>query len=85
MKKEVMVTNLAPKVEEMERAHRATGIFSTAVLRGSGVKPVVSNPEFPEKASRRSYTAEYKRRILGEVLDKLKGNYIAYLLYDNPN
>jgi len=80
MKKEVMVMNLGLKVEEMERAHRATGISSTAVLNGSGVKPVVPNPEFPEKAVRRSYMADYKRHILGDVIVKLKGNYIAYLL-----
>lgn len=66
-KKEVMVMNLKPKVEEMEGAQRATGISSTAVMRESGVKTVVSNPEVPEKASRRSYTAEYKRLILREV------------------
>jgi transposase len=66
-KKEVMVVNLAPRVEEMEGARRATGISSTAVLRGSGVKTVVPNPEVPEKASRRSYTAEYKCRILREA------------------
>jgi len=66
-KKEVMVMNLKPRVEEMEGARRATGISSTAALRGSGVKTVVPNPEVPEKASRRSYTAEYKRLILKEA------------------
>lgn len=66
-KKEVMVMNLKPRVEEMEEARRATGISSTAVLRGSGIKTVVPNPEVPEKASRRSYTAEYKRLILKEA------------------
>jgi len=66
-KKEVMVMNFKPRVEEMEGAHRATGISSTAALRGSGVKSVVPNPEVPEKASRRSYTAEYKRLILKEA------------------
>ncbi len=65
--KEVMVMNLKPRVEEMEGARRATGISSTAALRGSGVKTVVPNPEVPEKASRRSYTAEYKRLILKEA------------------
>ena len=59
--------NLKPRVEEMEGARRATGISSTAALRGSGVKTVVPNPEVPEKASRRSYTAEYKRLILKEA------------------
>ena len=66
-KKEVMVMNLNPRVDEMEGARRATGISSTAALRGFGVKTVVPNPEVPEKASRRSYTAEYKRRILREA------------------
>jgi len=66
-KKEVMVMNLKSRVEEMEGARRATGISSTAALRGSGVKTVVPNPEVPERASRRSYTAEYKRLILREV------------------
>jgi len=66
-KKEVMVMNLSPKVEGMEGARRATGISSTAALRRSGVSTVVPNPEVPEKASRRSYTAEYKRLILREA------------------
>lgn len=51
----------------MEGARRATGISSTAARCGSGVKTVVPNPEVPEKASRRSYTAEYKRLILREA------------------
>jgi transposase len=66
-KKEVVVMNLKPRVDEMEGARRATGISSTAVLRGSGVKSDVPNPEVSEKASRRSYTAEYKRLILKEA------------------
>jgi len=66
-KKEVMVMSLKPRVEEMEGARRATGISSTLGLRGSGAKTVVPNPEVPEKASRRSYTAEYKRLILKEA------------------
>jgi hypothetical protein len=80
MKKEVMAMNFAPKVEEMKRAYKATGIFSTAFLHRSGVKSVIPNPEFPEKASRRSYMTDYKRRILGEFVVKLNGNYVAYLL-----
>jgi len=66
-KKEVMVMNLKPRVEEIPVAIRAPSISSTAALRGSGVKTVVPNPEVPEKASRRSYTAEYKRLILKEA------------------
>ena len=34
---------------------------------GQGLKSVVPNPEVPEKARRRSYTAEYKRLILREA------------------
>jgi transposase-like protein len=59
--------HLKQGVEEMEGARRATGISSTAALRGSEVKTVVPNPEVPEKARRRSHTAEYKRRILKEA------------------
>ena len=66
-KKEIMVMNLKPKVEEMEGTTMTPGISSTFGLRESGVKAVVPNPEVPEKASRRSYTAEYKRRILREA------------------
>ena len=66
-KKEVMVMSLKPRVEEMEGARRATGISSTLGLRGSGAKTVIPNPEVPEKASRRSYTVEYKRLILKEA------------------
>lgn len=66
-KKEIMVMNLKPKVEEMEGTTMTPGNSSTAALGESGVKTVVSNPEVPGKASRRSYTAEYKRLILREV------------------
>ena len=66
-KKEVMVMNLKPSVDEMEGARRATGISSTAALRGYRANTVVPNPEVSEKASHRSYTAEYKRRILREA------------------
>jgi len=66
-KKEVMVMNLNQEVEEMEGARRATGISSTSALRGVRGKTVVPDPEVPEKANRRSYTAEYKRLILREA------------------
>jgi transposase len=79
-KKEVMVMNLKPGVEEMEGARRATGISSTAALHGSGTKSVVPNPEVPEKASRRNYTAEYKRRILREAADCKKQGQVGALL-----
>ena len=68
-KKEVRVMNLKPKSEGMEGDSRRAEISSTAALSGFGVKTVVPNPEVPEKekASRRSYTAEYKRLILREA------------------
>jgi transposase len=79
-KKEVMVMNLNPKVEEMEGARGATGISSTAILRGSWDEKIVPNPEVPEKASRRSHTAEYKRLILREAeLCKEQGQVGALL------
>jgi transposase len=55
--KSKQIKNLTTRVEEMEGARRASGISSTAA----------PNPEVPEKAIRRSYTAEYKRRILKEA------------------
>ena len=79
-KKEVMVMNLKPIVEEMEGARRATGISSTAALCGPGRKSVVPNPEVPEKARRRSYTAEYKRRILREAIDCKEQGQVGALL-----
>ena len=79
-KKEVMVMNLKSGVEEMEGARRATGISSTAALHGSGTKSVIPNPEVPEKASRRNYTAEYKRRILREAADCKKQGQVGALL-----
>jgi transposase len=79
-KKEVMVMNLKPKVEEIEGSTMMPGISSTTALRGSGVKNVVPNPEVPEKASRRSHTAEYKRLILREAeLCKEQGQVGALL------
>ncbi|MBU4483640.1 MAG: hypothetical protein KKG62_06005, partial [Actinobacteria bacterium] len=66
-KKKVMVMNLNQKVEEMEGSRRATGISSTVASRGYRGIPVVPDTEVPEKATRRSFTAEYKRRILREA------------------
>ena len=79
-KKEVVVMNLKPGVEEMEGARRATGISSTTALQGSGVKAVVPNPEVPEKARRRNYTAEYKRLILREAEACKKQGQVGALL-----
>ena len=66
-KKEVMVMDPNQAVEEMGGVRRETGIFSTTALRRIRGINVVPDPEVPEKAARRSYTAEYKRRILREA------------------
>ena len=56
-----------PKVEETEGSLRAAGISSTAALHGSQGITVIPDPEVPSMPARRSYTAEYKRRILREA------------------
>ena len=66
-KKELKRMNIKESADEMEGARRATGISSAAVLPGDNFKAVISDPEVSEKASRRRYTAEYKRRILMEA------------------
>jgi len=66
-KKEVLVANLNQRVEEMERSRRAIENPSTVVLPRSRSIDGVPDPEVLEKATRRSYTAEYKRRILREA------------------
>lgn len=68
--KSKQIKNFTTRVEEMEGARRATGISSTAA----------PNPEVPEKAIRRSYTAEYKRRILKEAEECKEKGQIGTLL-----
>jgi transposase-like protein len=59
---------LEPAREEMEGARRATGISSLDEATTSrGNLHVVADPEVPEKASRRRFTADYKLRILKEA------------------
>ncbi len=77
-KKEVIAMNLKPGVAEMEGARRATGVSATAALPGT--KSFVPNPEVPEKARRRNYTAEYKRRILKDAADCKKQGQVGALL-----
>jgi len=79
-KKEVKIMNLKSGVAEMEGSRRATGISATAALHGSRTKNFVPNPEVSEKASRRNYTAEYKRRILKEAADCKKQGQVGALL-----
>jgi transposase-like protein len=66
-KKEAMSVPVSKGLEEMEGARRATGFSSSGRSSGPVVVSVVPDPEVPEKAVRRRFTADYKRRILREV------------------
>jgi transposase len=66
-KKDSMLVHVPNGLEEMEGARRATGISSSIRTGGPAGLSVVPNPEVPEKAIRRRFTAEYKRRILRET------------------
>ena len=65
--KELMVMSLEKKGEEMEGARRATGISSPGASHKYRSVPIVPDTEVTEKATRRKFTAEYKRHILREV------------------
>ena len=62
-----MVMSLEKKGEEMEGARRATGISSPGASHKYRSVPIVPDTEVTEKATRRKFTAEYKRHILREV------------------
>ena len=63
-KKVTKLINVFKGLEEMEGARRATGISSSG---RTGSLAVVPDSEVPEKAFRRRFTAEHKRRILQEA------------------
>jgi len=65
--KEAMLVNVSNGLEEMEGTRRATGISSSSRTGGLTLLSVVPDSEVPEKAVRRRFTAEYKRRILKEA------------------
>ena len=57
-----------PGTEGMEGARRATGVPSVDAAAGTRrTLHAVADPEVPEKASRRKFTADYKLRILKEA------------------
>ncbi len=57
-----------PGTEGMEGARRATGVPSVDAATGTRRSlHAVADPEVPEKASRRKFTADYKLRILREA------------------
>ena len=66
-KKESMLVGISKGFEEMEGARRATGISSSGRTGGPADLSDVPDSEVPEKAVRRRFTAEYKRRILREA------------------
>ena len=67
-KKEIMTMNIEQKGEEMEGARRATGISSPeAPLKYQNTHTDIFDTEVTEKATRRRFTAEYKRRIIREA------------------
>src|SRR5450756_2857619 len=66
-KKESMLVDVSRGLEEMEGARRATGISSSGRTGGLAGLSVVPDSEVPEKAVRRRFTAEYKRRVLREA------------------
>jgi len=62
-----MLVHVPSGPEEMEGARRATGISSGDRTGGPVSVSVVPDPEVREKATRRRFTAAYKRRILRET------------------
>ncbi len=66
-KKEIITMNIEQKGEEMEGARRATGISSPDAPIKYQNTSAVFDTEVTEKATRRRFTAEYKRRIIREA------------------
>ena len=66
-----MISEKIRTVQGMEGARRATGIPCTGTAPGAHSMPSVSvhppDPEVPEKAVRRRFTAEYKLSILRQA------------------
>jgi transposase len=79
-KKEDMMNGSVSKDEEMEGARRATGISSSLAPHRSRGITVVPDPEVPEKATRRRFTAEYKLRILREAQGCREQNQLGAML-----
>ena len=75
-----MMNGSVSKDEEMEGARRATGISSSLAPHRSRGITVVPDPEVPEKATRRRFTAEYKLRILREAQGCREQNQLGAML-----
>ena len=63
----LMFPHVSVGLGEMEGARRATGISPSGRTSGVAGLSVVPEPEVPEKAIRRKFTARYTRRILREA------------------
>ena len=66
-KKGSMFSHVSIGLGEMEGARRANAISPSGQTGGLAGLAVVPDPEVPEKAVRRKFTAKYKRRILQEA------------------
>ena len=80
LEKESMEPQVIRKMEEMEGGRRPTGVSSikeTKTIQGIRTVP---DPEVPERAVRRRFTAEYKLRILKEAESCTKNGQLGSLL-----
>jgi len=80
LEKESMEPQSIRKMEEMEGGRRPTGITSikeTRIVQGIRAVP---DPEVPERAVRRRFTAEYKLRILKEAVSCKEQGQLGSLL-----
>ena len=80
-KKDIMTVNPEQEGEEMEGARRATGISSPgAPLKYQNTPAAVPSTEVSEKATRRRFTAQYKRRIIKEADACIRQGQLGALL-----
>ncbi len=80
-KKDTLTMNPEQEGEEMEGARRATGISSPgAPLKYQNTPAAVLGTEVSEKATRRRFTAEYKRRIIKEADACIRQGQLGALL-----
>ncbi len=80
-KKDILTMNPEQEGEETEGARRATGISSPgAPLKYQNTPAAVPGTEVSEKATRRRFTAEYKRRIIKEADACIRQGQLGALL-----
>ena len=79
-KKEIITMSPEKRGEETEGARRATGVFSPDASPKYGEAPIIPETEVSQKATRRRFTAEYKRRILKQADALREQNQVGALL-----